>query len=238
MNETEVRERLGAIAAAERRLRRTVESLDDGDLRAPSWCDGWTRGHVLAHVALNARSLVNLMDWARTGVETPQYAGWAEREGDIARLSSGSRDEHLRGLDAASAEFAAAAARVPLDRWSFEVRGIGGDLQPAGRFLFARLREVEIHHVDLRAGYTPRDWDPGFVRSVLEQVPGRLGPHVEEPFTATAVDAGIDVKVGEGEPVARVEGPAHVLLAWLLGRGDGDGLGVTGDVLPSLPAWG
>ena len=34
-----------------------------------------------------------------------------------------------------------------------------------------------------------------------------------------------------------VQGPAHALLEWLLGRGDGTGLTSTARGLPELPAW-
>lgn len=238
MNEREVRARLDAVAAAEERLRRTTHSLTDDGLGEPSLCDGWTRGHVLAHLALNAHSLVNLMEWARTGAETPQYPGWDERDRDIERFSTRTKQEHLDALDEASAAFASAAAEVPLDRWDYPVRGIGGAPQPAGRFLFGRLREVEVHHVDLRCGYGPADWDDAFVRTVLEEVPARLASRSATPFVAEAPDAGMSIVVGEGPPLTRVSGPAHALLAWLLGRSDGAGLDAGDRPLPPVPAWG
>lgn len=65
------------VREATGRLLLTVRSLDESDTVRPSLCEGWTRGHVLAHIALNADSLVNLPTWARTscpnsdpGVET------------------------------------------------------------------------------------------------------------------------------------------------------------------------
>ncbi|MDQ4024963.1 MAG: maleylpyruvate isomerase family mycothiol-dependent enzyme [Actinomycetota bacterium] len=237
LNDAEVSARLDAVAAAEERLRQTVASIDERELAAPSLCDGWTRGHVLAHVALNAHSLVNLVEWARTGVETPQYPSWDRRDRDIERASTRTRQEHLDALAEASAAFASAARRMPLDRWEVEVSGIGGSPQPAGRFLFARVREVEVHHVDLRGGYGPADWDPGFVRSVLEEVPARLGPETAEAFTAEATDVEVSLRVGDGPAGAHVRGPAHSLLAWLLGRSDGTDLDSDG-ALPAVPPWG
>ena len=228
---------LSAVAAAEERLRATVESFDERDLAEPSLCEGWTRGHVLAHVALNAHSLVNLMEWARTGVETPQYPGWDERNRAIERCSRRTKAEHLDALAEAGAAFAAAARGVPPGRWDFEVHGIGGSAQPVRRFLFGRLREVEIHHVDLRAAYRPADWDAAFVRTVLEEVPARLGPGAPEAFVAEAVDVDARVTVGEGTAAVVVRGTAHSLLAWLLGRSDGGDLDA-GGALPPVPPWG
>ena len=233
----EVRARLDEVAAADARLRRTAQALDEPGLRAPSLCEGWTRGHVLAHVALNAHSLVNLMEWARTGVEQPQYPSWEEREADIERFATRGPDEHVAALDEASTAFRGAATRLPSERWDFEVRGIGGDPQPVSGFLFGRLREVEIHHVDLDAGYGSSDWDDAFVAKVLGQVPERLGPGVAVPFVAEASDLDAVVRVGEDSAAAHVRGPGHLLLAWLLGRSDGSGLEHDG-ALPAVPGWG
>ena len=237
MNDAELRVRLDAVTAAEGRLLQTLASLAEDDLSAPSLCEGWTRGHVLAHVALNAHSLVNLMDWARTGTVTPQYASWEERDADIERFSERTKDEHVAALQAAGAAFAEAALAVPLERWDVPVHGIGGSPQPAGTFLFGRLREVEIHHVDLAAGYGAADWDAAFVRRVLEEVPERLGSGVSTPFTVEAQDLGLSFQVGDAAPSVHVKGAGHAVLAWLLGRSDGSDLEGTGD-LPAVPSWG
>lgn len=238
LGQDEVRALLDRIEAAERRLRGTVERFADADLRAPSLCPGWSRSHVIAHVTLNAHSLVNLMNWARTGKETPQYPGWSERDEDIELRSARTTSEHLAALAGGTEAFRAAAEAVPADRWSFEVRGIGGEPQPVGRFLFGRLREVEIHHVDLRASYRPSDWDDSFVRELLGEVPGRLGSKVPAPFTAEATDLGLHIVVGEGPTIVDVAAPGAALLTWLLGRSKGSDVEARGGPLPLLPAWG
>jgi hypothetical protein len=35
---------------------------------------------------------------------------------------------------------------------------------------WARLREVEVHHVDLDAGYTPEDWSDAFALRLLREI--------------------------------------------------------------------
>ena len=42
------------------RLVATAERLGDAEVRAPSLCPGWTRGHVLTHLARNAEALVRV----------------------------------------------------------------------------------------------------------------------------------------------------------------------------------
>lgn len=238
MNEQDLTQRLADVRAAEGRLVATLDRIDEAGLRQPSLLPGWTRGHVLAHVALNAHSLVNLFEWARTGVETPQYPGWAERDSDIERYAGRTHSVHRAALDTASGTFEAAARAVPPERWETHVRGIGGEPAPADTFLFGRLREVEIHHVDLDAEYGPADWDDTFVRAVLGQVPAKLSGRVEEAFVAEADDVAVRITVGGAAGERRVAGPGHALLAWLLGRSDGAGLKVEGGTLPSVPAWG
>ena len=55
-------------------LLRTARSLEPGSLGDPSRCPGWTRGHILTHLARNADALVNLVTNATTGSSTPMYA--------------------------------------------------------------------------------------------------------------------------------------------------------------------
>ena len=50
---------------------------------APSGLPGWTRKHLVAHVAANADALSNLVRWAATGEETPMYSSMEQRNADI-----------------------------------------------------------------------------------------------------------------------------------------------------------
>jgi uncharacterized protein (TIGR03083 family) len=75
----DVRTTLAEIGAASERLMATTAKLTDEDLGEPSRLPGWTRGHVLAHVVRNTDSCWNLLEWARTGAENPQYPSDASR---------------------------------------------------------------------------------------------------------------------------------------------------------------
>ena len=79
----EVSHSLDRLAMATERLLTTATALSDAQMRDPSLLPGWTRGHVLTHIARNADGLVNLMRWARTGTKTPMYArgGVGQRRG-------------------------------------------------------------------------------------------------------------------------------------------------------------
>ena len=49
------------------------------------------------------------------------------------------------------------------------------DKSTPARWLGARWREVEIHHVDLAAGYGPQDWPAAFVAHELPPTADSLG---------------------------------------------------------------
>ena len=55
-------------------LRGLMSRLGDDAFRAPSLLPGWSRAHVLTHLARNADGMINLLLWARTGIVTPAYA--------------------------------------------------------------------------------------------------------------------------------------------------------------------
>jgi len=229
---------LQQIREATGRLVMSARSLNEHDVAAPSLCSGWTRGHVLAHVALNADSLVNLLTWARTGIETPQYPSWEVRESDIGEAAGRSVGGHLDAITASAARFESAAESLPGDRWSYVVRGIGGDAQPASEYLTARRREVEVHHVDLDAGYGPERWPLDFVESELVHAASKLSRRAVTSFNISVTDLGSSLLVGTGSASGNVKGPGYSLLAWLYGRGSGSDLQTDLETLPELGAWG
>ncbi|WP_024801190.1 maleylpyruvate isomerase family mycothiol-dependent enzyme [Nocardia sp. BMG51109] len=234
---------LDTVEAADRRLFDALADLNDGDVAEPSLCAGWTRGHVLTHLARNADGLVNLLLWARTGIETAQYASDFLRDSDIARGAPRPIGEQIEDLRAASERWLALARAMPAERWPTPVRTRGGKDVPATMIPWLRLREVEIHRVDLAIGYRPADWPAEFVARLLPEViagfDSAAEPSASDPdetgasFTISTTDTGYTATVGPA-PTTVVGGPAAQVLAWLIGRSDGTDL--TGD-RPDLPAW-
>ncbi|WP_328602097.1 maleylpyruvate isomerase family mycothiol-dependent enzyme [Nocardia terrae] len=223
---------LDTVAAATARLLPAVAALTEADLVEPSLLPGWTRGHVLAHLSRNADSLVNLLLWARTGIETPQYASQFLREADIEAGAPRPLREQLEDLTASHERWLALARVMPADRWPTLVRNRKGGEMPATRVPWMRLVEVEIHHVDLDIGYAPADWSPEFVARLLPQCVTETEPADGTGFTVHATDTGYTGTVGT--PATTISGPAADLAAWLIGRSPGTDL--TGD-LPTLGAW-
>ncbi len=228
-NPTELLEQIGA---AEGRLLAGLEAVTDRRLREPSQLPGWSRGHVVTHTARNADGLVNLLTWARTGVETPMYASAASRTADIDAGARRPAAAQVADLEATGARLAAAARDLPAAAWDRPVRWLSGTTRPARAVLGARLREVEIHHVDLRIGYTPADWPAYWSSQTAREIVDDLPPGTMRG-RLRATDAGFARTLGDGPTVS---GPVRDLLAWLIGRGDGSALSVNPDgPLPAPP---
>lgn len=225
---------------ATERLIRTASLLSDAAVRQPSALPGWTRGHVLTHLARQADSLVNLLTWARTGVETPQYASPERREADIAAGAARDTRSQVRDLVDSAARLVAATATMTPEMWATTVRWRGGAERPASGIPWARLQEVEIHHADLDAGYSTADSPPWFTERLLRDLAASFTERAGvTPMLVRPGNSDIEHRIGTAVPDVTVDGPAHVLTAWLTGRTDGTGLTVAppGATLPTLPNW-
>jgi maleylpyruvate isomerase len=213
-----------------------VRDLDDDGVRARSRCPGWSRGHVLTHLARNADGLCNLLHWARTGEETPMYASREARNQDIDDGSGRSAAELEADLDASAERLLAGIADLPADHRQALVRSGAGHEAPAREVLWWRIREVSYHHVDLDTGQGFRQLPPAVVaRGLPEAVERVAGTDGAPGLTLEATDLGATWQVGDGGQ--RVRGPAAELLGWLTGREDGAELSSDAP-LPTLPPWG
>jgi len=227
------------VERATQRLLKTASTLGgDEGVSGPSLLPGWTRGHVLAHIARNADGLTNLLTWARTGVVTPQYASSQQREDDIEAGSPRPLEVQLADVRDSAARFAAAADLMPAPAWAVTL-DIPGARQPAARVVWRRLREVEVHHVDLNAGYTAADWSDAFSHRLLHEVVTGFAQREDAPaLVLRPTDTGHEAAIGPPNGAVTVAGPSHALVAWLIGRSPGEGLTVSPEgSLPTPPAW-
>jgi maleylpyruvate isomerase len=214
--------------------------LTDDQARGPSLLPGWSRGHLLTHVARNAEGGTRLLGWARTGVPSYEYRSVAARSAAIEEGSGRPAAVLAKDVRATAAAFAAAAAAVPPDAWAHEVTWTTGERTPAEEIVRSRLGEVMVHHVDLNTGYGPGSWPAAFVADFLPLAAGafRDNPEVPMAIRLTATDTGRAYQAGAGaaDGVA-VRGTEADLLAWLLGRSSVAHLAWDGAAeLPRLPS--
>lgn len=233
-------EAMAETELAHSRLAAALRALDDAAVREPSLLPGWSRGHVLAHLARNAESHVRMLAAASRGRLVDQYQGGYQ--GRAAAIETGAArpvTELVADVEAtAGALFATWQAMSP-DAWDAPVRAIHGN-QPAWHCVFSRWRETEIHHVDLDIGYTAAMWPQRFAEVmlpyVIQDLPRRVPSDVSLGLEVVDLDLGVDT-IGTGPQRSEVAAPASVLLAWLTGRPfDASQMQVSGEA-PDLGPW-
>jgi maleylpyruvate isomerase len=219
---------LACVRDATERLLTAVAGLDNASLAEPSRLPGWSRGHVVAHLARNADALVNVLEGR------PMYASAEVRDADIERDAPRPLDVQLADLRESGDRFQA-AGDAPAD-WSRTVELRNGVTDSASRVPFRRWAEVELHHVDLGVGYELEDCPHEFTEREIDFLAQRFSGHSDVP--ATLVTDGTHAwRTGRtaDEPEVTVSGPAAQLMGWLAGRRDGAALQVRGGTLPKLP---
>jgi maleylpyruvate isomerase len=181
--------------AAHARLLATAARVTDGQARSPSRLPGWTIGHVLTHLARNADGHARRLDGALRGQDVPRYQGGpAQRSGEIDAGAPRPAAAILADLAAAQDRLELTWERSTAAGWPHpDLRG--DDHWPTTASPARRLREVEMHHVDLGLGYEPADWPGDYATWEL-------------PLLLATVPA----RLQQGDD-------ARALVAWLSGRG-------------------
>lgn len=224
-------------------LLETIHGLTDEAVRAPSLCPGWTRAHVLTHLARNADGLRNVLRAAANGGDGAFYESQAARNGDIEAGAGRTAAELEADVETSADHLLEAIAETPESALDVTVPRLRVNDDPAHQFLLParraldlRLRELFFHHVDLAAGYTLADAPQVWLCRELGESAKRFtdGP-------AVLVDAGAagSWRYGpaDGDAVTVSGAPAD-LLGWVSGRADGAGLSSSSGVLPQLGPWG
>ena len=224
---------LAAAAESAERLLRTVQRMRPGQVVEPSALPGWTRGHILAHIARNADALGNLLRGARTSQPIPMYPSPESRDRGIQDGAKRPLAEQLADLRASGLRFTAATEAMPDAAWAVEVPHRTGPF-PASGVPLKRIAEVEYHHVDLGLDYTPAHWPAAFVAQQLADLTERFRGSADLPSmvlqtldTSTVLSTGRPVPADRRQVEFHISGAAHDLLAWLAGRSDGGALAVT-----------
>ncbi|HET9730000.1 MAG TPA: maleylpyruvate isomerase family mycothiol-dependent enzyme [Acidimicrobiia bacterium] len=245
------------VRDATRRVLRSIDELSDEQAHAPSRLPGWNRAEVLTHLARNADGVRNMVEGALRSEETAMYPGGTEQR--AAGIAAG-RDEPAATLRLdvrrASDRLAEAFGQLQGDAWNRT--GMASRRRTMRELPWVRLREVEIHHVDLDLGYEPGDWPVTFVSGALDEIMTTLSSRAIESRPRTTARYRVvttdherawrvelhddDVIVGADEGGAvdgEVRGWGCDVAAWFYGR-DVNGGSVTASGDPGvlqLPRW-
>jgi maleylpyruvate isomerase len=226
---------LPRIDAATTRLLETVARLDDEAAAEESLLPDWDRSMVIAHLSANAEGIMRAVEAAARGEVGEVYPGGkAARDGEIeAGRALPARELQVR-LAGSCERLRSALGSAPDEVWGLRAVGTTGEVLVGPELIVARLREVEVHHVDLDYGYKPDDWPFAWVveemeRSMLD-LPARLPSGMAVVLTAS--DSGQHWVAGSGTSL-EVAGTTGELLAWVTGRATQVG----GFEAPVLKAW-
>jgi maleylpyruvate isomerase len=193
------------------------ESLAEvDDFTAATALPGWTRAHLVAHLAANAEAVSNLVHWAATGERTPMYSSPDQRAADIEKGSRRSGADLVAWFGSSAAALEQAMDALTEDQWRAQVVTAQGRDVPASETPWMRAREVMVHAVDLGSGVTFDDLPTDFLEALVADVLAKRG--LEADLT----------------------GPLPGRAAYLTGRADGATAGVLapdGAAAPELPPW-
>lgn len=216
----------------------TVRTLDDEAVRGPSRLPGWTRGHVLTHIARNADGFANVAASAATGRITPMYLSREARDADIEAGADRPAADLEADVESSAERLLAQLAAVPAERADLEVPSGRGPMVSVATVPWTRTREVVYHHVDLDAGFTFADVPDALLRAGLLECPPRLADAAPGARLTCTFSDGELLELTIGDGAVPVRGQAADVLAWLTGRADGSALTTDGHALPTLPSWG
>lgn len=217
---------VAGCAAAHQRLLATLDAaLDGGDLaggrpalddaacRAPSRLPGWSRGHLLTHLARNAESHAGMFDAAGRGEAREQYPGGAPARAAAIEAGAG-RAARALVADVRSTIWVLEGAWASATAATWAGHGVkshaGGGRVAVADLVAMRWRETEVHLADLDLGPTWRDWSDDFVRMDVASMTTRWASR--RPMGMAAL------------PQAALRLDPRERLAWLLGRHEVAGL--------------
>jgi maleylpyruvate isomerase len=226
---------LPRIDAATKRLSETVSRLDDEAADGASLLPDWDRSMVVTHLSANADGVRRAVEAAARGDIGEVYPGGkAARDAEIEAGRALPARELQARLRGSCEQLWSVLEAAPDEVWSSPAIGSSGEVPVGTGLIVARLREVEVHHVDLVYGYGPDDWPFGWALEEMERAMLDLpaGLPAGMAVVLTASDAGQHWVAGSGSSL-EIAGTTGELFAWVTGRASHVG----GFEAPVLKPW-
>ena len=190
---------------AHRALAAHIEDLTDARVAEPSALPGWTRGHVLSHLANSTIALAGQAENEGTKVE-PYLGGRPARDAAIEAGAGRSAAAHREAIADAVARLTRAWDGVR--DWSTPACYRDGTLLTTA---YGVWREATVHARDL--DLAPVTWSPEFCEHAIEF----LSVRVPDGVRLTLRSGDRRWVIGEGADV-ELTGALEDLTAWLAGR--------------------
>lgn len=153
-----------AVESAFGQLLDGLADVSDALVRGPSYLPGWTRGHILTHLARNADGNRNIVEGALHGEERQQYPGGSsQRAGEVEAGASRNAAKQMADLVQSQRELVAAWRLLTPEQWSSTGVWLIAGRRMIDVGLRARRREVLVHLIDLDVGVSPSDLPADFL---------------------------------------------------------------------------
>jgi maleylpyruvate isomerase len=188
-----------------------VADLDDATARGDSNLPGWSRGHVITHIANFSEAMTRQVDEALAGRLIEVYEGGRPaRDAAIEAGADRPAPELTSHLDKAVTTLLTSWDKVSPTDWPLPILHRNSNLS-AG--LQATWRELTIHTSDLNLGVTPATWSESFCLHLLDF----LRPRTPEGIHLILESEDTTWENGTGEEI-RLSGALTDLTAWYAGR--------------------
>ena len=201
--------------------------LTEADVPAASALPGWTRGHVLAHIAGISNAMARQLEYAARGETVELYDGGYDGRTKAIEMNAGhALAQHRADLDAALQRALRAFDSLDTDAdadagnadaagaagWRAPISYRGGVVLDGGLALW---RELVIHASDLNTGRGPETWS----RPFCEHLFTFLAARVPEEQKLVLQPLGLPpVTIGTGGRSTVISGMVTDIAAWLAGR--------------------
>lgn len=190
-----------------------LNGLGDADVVVPTALPGWTRGHVLAHIAHVSNAVARQVEYALRGEKIEFYDGGQGGRTQAIEMNAGhTAAEHSAYISTALTRALMVLSSLDESQWTLPVSYRNGDVRGVA---LAYWRELVIHLADLQLGRGPETWSKEFCLYLIE-------------FLSVRVPAGLRLKllplglapmtIGAGTQAVSVSGMLTDIVAWLSGR--------------------
>lgn len=216
-----------AVRDAISRLDDVLAGVDEATVRAPSALPGWSRGHVMIHLAHFGQAMARQVNEALAGRLVDMYDGGRPARDAAIEAGAGRPAAELRqAVRDSTSGLLDAWGNVGPDDWSRPVRHRDGTVADT---VHNAWREVEVHTADLDLGPTSDDWSTAFCLHLLDF----LRPRTPDGLRLVLQAGDTHWEHGSGEPRV-LTGTFTDLTAWMAGRKP---VGPIQGALPELKPW-
>lgn len=201
------------LATAAGNVSGKLATLTDADVLVATDLPGWTRGHVLAHIAHVSNAVARQIEYALRGELVEFYDGGTGGRTQAIEMNAGhTAAEHREYISSAFTRALAVLEGLSEEQWGLPVSYRSGDVRGVA---LAYWRELVIHLADLQLGRGPETWSKEFCLYLIEFLTARVPADIHLKLLPLALPP---MTMGSGETAVSIQGMLTDIAAWLSGR--------------------